>query len=223
MKILVCEDDRRLNTLISRRISDAGFEVQSCFTMEQLEYEMNRSVDLFLLDVHLGSENTFEILRRIRQDLQAPVLLLSADLEEASILEGYRLDADEYIEKPVKPAVLIAKIRAAIRRNGLCSEPIRKQNWIFDPDQKILAHENKGFLTDPIQLTRSQSQLFRRLLAAYPSSVSKEVLKNSLSDECSDNTLRVRLSELRNQLDGYMKVESLRQEGYRLRIEDPDE
>ena len=95
MKILICEDDRRLNSLISRLISDAGFEVQSCYTIEQLEYEMSRSVDLFLLDVHLGSANTFEILRRIRQDLHAPVLLLSADLEEASILEGYRLDADE--------------------------------------------------------------------------------------------------------------------------------
>lgn len=223
MKILICEDDRRLNSLISRLISDAGFEVQSCYTIEQLEYEMSRSVDLFLLDVHLGSANTFEILRRIRQDLHAPVLLLSADLEEASILEGYRLDADEYIEKPVRPAVLMAKIRAAIRRNGLCSEPIRKQGWIFDPGQKTLTNENKDLLKDPIQLSRSQSQLFRRLFAAFPSAVSKEVLKSSLSDECSDNTLRYRLSELRNQLDGLMKVESLRQEGYRLRIEVPDE
>lgn len=117
----------------------------------------------------------------------------------------------------------MAKIRAAIRRNGLCSEPIRKQGWIFDPGQKTLTNENKDLLKDPIQLSRSQSQLFRRLFAAFPSAVSKEVLKSSLSDECSDNTLRVRLSELRNQLDGLMKVESLRQEGYRLRIEVPDE
>lgn len=211
MKILVCEDDIRLNQQICSMLEKNGMETQPCYSVEQLRREMGRKIDLYLLDVHLGDGSVFPLISEIRALRETPVLLLSADLEESSILEGYRYEAEEYIEKPVRPRVLLAKILSVANRCGLIRQKVRYGEYELDPDQNALSGKGRSIL-----LNRSESLLLEKMMKAGGKIIHKEVLKNCLSDSCTDGALRVRLSELRNDLPSDLRIESVRNQGYRL-------
>lgn len=216
IKILVCEDDNRLNGQIVKMLNQNGYDAVSCRTFSELEDKAVLNVDLFLLDVHLSDGNILDCLQWIHEISDSPVLLLSADCEEDSILRGYTLDVDEYIEKPVRPNVLLAKIRASLKRRGLLNRKIEKGEWSYDLESGCL--EGPGRIS--ICLSASGKNIFRRLFLNSPKPVNKEVLKSAVSTECTDGSLRVRITELRKMLPNSIKIRNRRESGYSLEIDD---
>lgn len=214
MKILICEDDKQLGNQISRYLKRQGFEVLFYQSITEVYENLYAGADLFLLDVHLGKETAFDLCRLIHNTIQVPVLLLSADLQEGSMLKGYDHFAAEYIEKPVPPAVLLAKIKAAVKGN-LETAPIQKGLYQLDMQTGIFSGPEGTFT-----LNRTENLLLKKLLLASPNPVHKEVLKNGVSPNGSDDTLRNRLSELRQHLPESIQILSLRGLGYRLVIEE---
>lgn len=218
IRILVCEDDRNLNQKIQSLLVSHGYEVISCQTIDQLCEKATDHIDLFLLDVHMNGESVFDCLNWIHGFSEAPILLLSADLEESSILEGYRLNADEYIEKPVRPQILLAKINAAVKRAGLLQETIEKEGWIYNVEERKLTGDQQK----TIQFSVPGAVLFKKLFQSYPAVVSKEVLKSLISADCTDGSLRVRFAELRKQLPDQVEITNLRGKGYQLVLNQRD-
>lgn len=212
MKILICEDDLLLGTRMARFLGQQGYEILLCSSLEDVYDCLYAGADLFLLDVHIGQDSTFGLCKLVHHTIGVPVLLLSADLQETSMLQGYDSQAAEYIEKPVSPAVLLAKIRAVLKHNKIVSV-ISAGDYTLDLDENLLKTGNESW-----PLSSVECRLLRKLMQASPHLVSKEVLKNGVSPDGSDATLRSRISELRRHIPGQFHIRSVRELGYRLVI-----
>ncbi len=116
--ILIIEDNQELGILISDFLKREEFLIQWCETAEQgLDFLEQRSCKLVLLDVMLSGMDGFETCNQIREKANVPILLMSAKTDDKSKLLGYEVGADDYIEKPFAIPVLVAKMKALMRRS----------------------------------------------------------------------------------------------------------
>lgn len=118
VRLLLVEDDLELAELVRSRLQREGFEV-SHVADGQLAVEQIQSnpPDLVLLDVMLPSLDGFGVCRAVRPDFAGPILMLTALDDDIDQVLGLELGADDYVVKPVRPRVLVARVRALLRRN----------------------------------------------------------------------------------------------------------
>ena len=116
-KILIIDDDEKLNRLLTDYLSKMGFTVLTATLpstgMEKLEEE---TPDLVILDVMLPEMDGFEVCRTIRQSSSVPVVMLTARGEVMDRVVGLEIGADDYLPKPFEPRELVARIHAILRR-----------------------------------------------------------------------------------------------------------
>jgi DNA-binding response OmpR family regulator len=117
VKVLVVDDDADLLDLTAYALRRDGFTVIQATDGEQAMQKWEREEpDLVLLDANMPKMNGFEVCRQIRQASTTPVIMLTARDDEADILQGLELGADDYVTKPFSAKQLIARIKAVIRR-----------------------------------------------------------------------------------------------------------
>ncbi|MBR3056817.1 MAG: response regulator transcription factor [Clostridiales bacterium] len=117
--ILIVEDDTDLGALLRSFISSAGYSTVLVYTAEEaLALLPGESFRLALLDIMLPLRSGYEVARAIREKGDIPILLMSARADESSMLLGYETGADDFIEKPFSTTVLLAKIKAMLKRGG---------------------------------------------------------------------------------------------------------
>ena len=115
--ILLVEDQEELAELIQIFLEKEGFTVLLAGTGEQaVEYLKEQQVKLLLLDIMLPAMDGFAVCRAVREKGNMPVLIMSARAGRDDKLTGYELGADDYMEKPVDPEILTAKVRALMQR-----------------------------------------------------------------------------------------------------------
>ncbi|MDC7287920.1 response regulator transcription factor [Blautia schinkii] len=115
--VLIVEDNEELAGLLMDFLTRDGFEVHHVSGGEEaLHYLEQNSARLLLLDIMLPGMDGFAVCRAVRQRMSVPVLIMSARSSKSDKLAGYELGADDYIEKPVDPEILSAKIHALIQR-----------------------------------------------------------------------------------------------------------
>ena len=123
-QLLLVEDDERLAELVAGALVKAGYTVQVCGRGDEGEALMrSQPFDLVLLDGHLPGKDGFDVLRDVRRDFSGRIVMLTArddDIDQVLGLEG---GADDYIAKPVAPRVLLARIKALLRRSEPLSVP----------------------------------------------------------------------------------------------------
>lgn len=117
--ILVVEDDASLAEWISDYLNSHGYMV-SIANRGDVAVELIASdlPDLVILDIMLPEKNGFDVCKEVRRFYSSPILMMTACTEEADEVLGLELGADDYIEKPVKPRVLLARIKALLRRES---------------------------------------------------------------------------------------------------------
>lgn len=116
-RILVIDDDEKLNELLKNYLSDFGYKVLSATHPEKgLQLIASRKPDLVILDVMLPEMSGFEVCKRIRQDSNVPVIMLTARGELMDRVVGLELGADDYLPKPFEPRELVARIQTVLRR-----------------------------------------------------------------------------------------------------------
>ena len=117
-KVLLVEDEPALARGLSDMLAANGVDVQVATDGQAgLDAALAGGADLMLLDVMLPGVNGFEICRAVRQHgLDAPILMLTAKGQEEDVVLGLNLGADDYITKPFRPAELLARVRALLRR-----------------------------------------------------------------------------------------------------------
>lgn len=119
--ILIIEDETDIQELIQFNLEKEGYRVTSTLTGEEGISKIKVShPDLVLLDLMLPGIDGFEVCRRLKSDTETkkiPIIILTAKGEESDIVSGLELGADDYITKPFKPRVLIARIRSVLRRS----------------------------------------------------------------------------------------------------------
>jgi len=133
--ILVVDDEKRMVRFIRLNLEQDGFKVISAFNgTEALEQVRKNLPDLVLLDVMMPDMDGFEVLRKIRQASNVPIIMLTAKGEEEDRIRGLELGADDYITKPFSPREMVSRVKAVLRRtedfNVDTSKVIEVDDWL---------------------------------------------------------------------------------------------
>lgn len=117
MKVLLVEDDADLLDLLTYALGREGYTVLTAMDGQQaLRRWEDDSPDVVLLDANLPKIDGYEVCRRIRHDGATPIIMLTARDEEEDVLHGFRVGADDYVNKPFSAKQLAARIKAVLRR-----------------------------------------------------------------------------------------------------------
>lgn len=115
-KLLVVDDDLDMLALVRAALEKDGYQVDTEANAAALQPARCQLYDLLLLDVMMPGEDGFSFCRRIRAEVDCPILFLTARAEDAALVQGFGLGADDYIKKPFSIAELRARIKAHLRR-----------------------------------------------------------------------------------------------------------
>ena len=138
-KLLIVDDDQLLRRSLSFNLEQAGYLVKSAETAEAgLELLQGAGIDLVLLDIGLPGMDGLDAVRKIKQDYQIPVIFLTARRRELDEIVGLELGADDYVTKPFDLDVLLARIKAVLRRAaGPAAGPISQPSLLVSGDISV--------------------------------------------------------------------------------------
>ncbi len=223
MKILLVEDERRLADVVKEGLVAEGFSVDIVSDgVTGLWAASSNPYDAIVLDIMLPGLNGYDVLKELRsRKVWTPVLMLTAKDGEYDQTDAFDLGADDYLTKPFSFLILMARLRALVRR-GAPERPviITVGTLVLDPARRAVA---RGGV--PITLTAREYGLLLYLMRHAGDVVSKaEILDNvwDSSYEGSENIVEVYIGYLRRKLDtpfSLSTLHTLRGLGYRL---DPD-
>lgn len=202
-KILIIEDDREIAALERDYLEANGFTAEiDTWGSTGLDKALRGDYDLFIVDLMLPGMDGFEIVRRIREKLQTPIIILSAKGDDIDKIRGLGLGADDYMTKPFSPAELVARVKARLSRfDALTSPPekeVRIRSLTLSPDSRT-ARINDSEIT----LTAKEFDLLL-FLASHPNrAFSKEQLFDFVwgLDALGDiSTVAVHIQRIREKL-----------------------
>lgn len=207
MRILVAEDEKNLNRLITEAMNDEGYSVDSCFNgRDALDYASAAAYDVLILDVMMPRLDGFSLVRRLREKGSAvPVLFLTARDSLADKVEGLDSGGDYYLTKPFAFQELIAVVRAMTRKyTGNRSTVYTLADLSLDTASKTVTRAGKT-----IELTAKEYALLEYMLRNRGVVLSREMIENNLWNydyEGGTNVVDVYVSYLRKKMDtGFSK------------------
>lgn len=164
--ILIVEDEPDIIELLRYNLGRDGYAVLEASTGEAaLELIKSKSPDLVLLDLMLPKIDGLEVCRRARASDEGrtlPIIMLTAKGEEVDIVTGLELGADDYVTKPFSPRVLLARVRAVLRRKDVDvpgdEEPLQIHNLSIHPGRHEVLVDG-----EPVTLTRTEFQVLHYL------------------------------------------------------------
>jgi two-component system OmpR family response regulator len=220
LRILLVEDEQALAETVRRGLKNEGFVVDVAHDgIRGLSAALENPYDAILLDLMLPRMNGYDVLKELRQrKVWTPVLMLTAKDGEYDQADAFDLGADDYLTKPFSFLVLVARIRALIRR-GAPARPVvmRLGTLSLDPVSHSVCRGNT-----PISLTAREYGLLQYLMRRQGQIVSKaEILQNVWDPafEGADNVVEVYIGYLRRKIDapfGLHTLSTVRGMGYLL-------
>jgi DNA-binding response OmpR family regulator len=207
VKILVVEDDREINQLVSRYLGKEGYEIQSAYDgQEALRLISENEYHLIVLDLMLPVMDGFEVLRRIREKGVTPVLILSAKSEDPDKIIGLGLGADDYVTKPFHMGVFIARVKALLRRSLYFQEKKEETTEILRYKGLTLNLSTCMAYTGetPISLTAKEFELLKLFLTNPTRVFTKSQLFQAVWKDdymTDDNTVMVHIRKIRKKIE----------------------
>jgi two-component system alkaline phosphatase synthesis response regulator PhoP len=223
-KILVIDDEEDILELVGFNLSREGFRVISASTAEKaLDLVKSEIPDLIVLDLMLPGIDGLEFARRLKSvdDFKRiPIVMLTAKGEEADIVAGLELGADDYVTKPFSPSVLMARIRAVLRRREKDDSSEETVIRIHD----IVIHTGRHEVTVkqmPIQLTYTEFGILNYLVRRPGWVFTRSQIVDAVRGEdyyVTDRSVDVQIVGLRKKLGPAGKyIETVRGIGYRFK------
>jgi len=222
--ILIVEDEEDIQELVRYNLSKEGYRVTTVSTGEEgFRAAKNNPPDFVLLDLMLPGLDGLEVCRLLKGDSKSahiPIVMLTAKGEEADIVTGLELGADDYVTKPFSPRVLIARLRAVLRRKGRDmateSSPVKVHDLVIHPGRHEVLLRGK-----PVELTYTEFKLLH-LLAKRPGWVyTRQQIVDAVKGEdypVTDRSVDVQVVGLRKKLgDAGSYIETVRGVGYRFK------
>ncbi|MCC6588207.1 MAG: response regulator transcription factor [Bryobacterales bacterium] len=216
MLILVIDDDTELCQLLAEFLRREGYDVRAAHTAAtgvQSAQELNPS--LIILDVMLPDADGFSVLRRVRQSMQTPVLMLTARGEDIDRIVGLELGADDYMPKPFNPRELAARIKAILRRTqAVPDETSLSVNGVnLNPATREVKVDGQ-----PVSLTTTEFDILQVLLKNAGRVLSRDDLMEHLYQRKAspfDRAIDVHIGHLRRKLElGRPLIKTIRGVGY---------
>lgn len=220
MRILLVEDNTRLNALTTSALRAAGFAVDPVGAAGDAEVALRATgYDAIILDLGLPDLDGMEVLALIRRrGLGTPVLVLTARDDAASVIAGLNGGADDYMRKPFNMDELVARLRALLRRPGApAGLALKEGNVELDTAARRATVAGAG-----LDLSRREVGALELLLRRSGVVVSKAAMEEALyghGEEVSSNAIEVLIHRLRKKLSGVgadVEIHTLRGIGYLL-------
>ena len=222
--ILVVEDEEDLRDIIIYNLEREGYETVGVESGEEgLELAISLKPDLVILDLMLPGMNGMDVCRKIKQDSDTqhiPIIIVSAKGEEADIVSGLELGADDYLTKPFSPRVLLARARAVIRRSA---EPDKKDETILQVDGLTIDTKKYQLSIDgsPVELTKSEFGILYFLASHRGWVYTRYQIVDAIRGEkyvVTERAIDVQITGLRKKLGSYAElIETVRGVGYRFK------
>lgn len=212
-KILIIEDDLKLNLLIKEFLQKYNYEVIQIKNFREVEREVAEAEpDLILLDITLPYFDGFYLCRMIRRRFTVPIIIISARGSDAEKIMGIELGADDYLVKPFNLELLLTKIKAAIRRAygeySTSNTHLSLKDLSINPNNFRLTYKDKE-----IELSKNEYMLMKCFMDKCNSIISRVELLMELWDDSSfvdDNTLTVNISRLKSKLSELGIVDAIK-------------
>jgi DNA-binding response OmpR family regulator len=163
--ILVVDDDTLLRRSLSLQLEQAGYRVSPAENAEDaLALAQRDPPDLILLDIGLPGMDGLEAVRHFQKDMDVPVIFVSARRRELDTILGLELGADDYITKPFNPDVLLAHVKAVLRRSSRQSDPLPETEALVVGDMVINPSAHTVTVAGrPVELTAREFGLLHAL------------------------------------------------------------
>jgi two-component system alkaline phosphatase synthesis response regulator PhoP len=211
-RILLVDDEPDILEFISYNLNKEGFEVfTSTNGRDAIKIASKEKPDLIILDVMMPDLDGIETCRIIRESSELKNVLiafLTARNEDYSQIAGFDAGADDYINKPIKPRVLVSRVKAILRRagkSGLSEDVLQVNGFTIDREKYLIVKEDQQ-----INLPKKEFELIA-LLASKPGKVftREDILKSVWGDDVvvGDRTIDVHIRKLREKLgDNYIRT-----------------
>ena len=224
-RILIVEDDQRLADLTREYLEGNGLQVSiESDGGQAVARILKERPDLVVLDLMLPGEDGLSICRKLRGQYEGPILMLTARTDDMDQVLGLELGADDYVCKPVRPRVLLARIRALLRRSEVVAEvPVveNQRRLEFGPLVIDNAMREAWLNERSIELTSAEFDLLWLLAVNAGRILSREEIFNSLRGieyDGQDRSIDVRISRIRPKIgDDPMHprlIKTVRSKGY---------
>ena len=221
--VLLVDDDIELTDMLSQYLANEGFTVDSAHDGETaLVKARSGRFDLLVLDVMLPVKNGFDVLRELRLQSLLPVLMLTARDEDVDSVVGLELGADDYLPKPCNPRVLVARVRAILRRASTNGADNKAPQTLTVGDVELRSGTRSVICAgQPIALTSTEYSVLEVLMRAARQPVSKtDLSERALGRKLVryDRSLDMHVSSLRKKLSalahGEERIKTVRGIGY---------
>ncbi|GIH73643.1 response regulator transcription factor [Planobispora longispora] len=219
MRVLVVEDERRMAAALQRGLQAEGFAVDLAHDGEEgLHLARQGDYDVVVLDIMLPRLSGYNVCKQLRaEENWVPILMLSAKDGEYDMADGLDLGADDYLTKPFSYVVLVARLRALLRR-GANRRPavLRAGDLSLDPARRKVARGDT-----PVELTPREFALLEYLMRRHDEVVSKSEILEHVWDtfDTDPNVVEVYVGYLRRKIDvpfSRTALQTVRGAGYRL-------
>lgn len=230
--ILLVEDDQKLAAVVTEFLEGRGFQVaHESNGFQAAKRIVAEQPDLVILDLLLPGLNGIEVCRHTRSEYPGPILMLTALGDEGDEVAGLEVGADDYLAKPVRPRVLLARVQALLRRT-MSNQPLSTTDRSMELELlglgklKIDRSARAAYLDQQLlELTTSEFELLEYLARRAGQVVSREQICRDLRGiewDGLDRSIDIRVTRLRRKLgDGgrHPKViKSIRGEGYLMAV-----
>lgn len=200
-RIFLVEDDREIAKNLARLLQAEGFAITHAPSQkEAFSMFAANQYDLALVDISLPDGNGFAVCTQIKQTQDIPVIFLTASGDEASVVTGLNMGADDYVTKPFRPRELVARIKSALRKYGTAPAVFEVCGLSVDTGSGIVTKDGKE-----VFLSALEYRLLLVFIGNPRGIITRDRLLNELWDAAgefvNDNTLTVYIKRLREKIE----------------------
>lgn len=220
-KILVVDDDEKINQLLSEYLLKFNYVVTSALTpSEGFKIIQSTPPDIIILDIMMPEMDGFEFCKKLRVNSDIPVIMLTARGDVTDKIVGLELGADDYLSKPFEPRELVARIQSVLKRSD--NKLSKNKKFTFGDLEIDCASNSAQLLGEDLNLTTLEFYALKLFCENAGNVVSRDTLYEKLkgyNDESFDRSIDVMISRLRNKIgDNPQKpkyIKTIRGTGYK--------
>jgi two-component system, OmpR family, alkaline phosphatase synthesis response regulator PhoP len=225
-KILIIEDEADIRELMRYNLEREGYQVCECASAEEARAFLEKTApDLILLDLMLPGTDGFAFCRKIREQektARTPVIMVTARNEDADIVAGLEVGADDYVTKPFSARILLARVKAVLRRWAV--EPVdAKAVVILGPIEVDRKHHAVKIDDKPVTLTLSEFKMLDLFVRRPGVVFSRYQIVDAVHGEdypVTDRSVDVQIVGLRRKMGRHSSmIETVRGVGYKMNAE----
>ena len=220
-RILIVDDEEDICMILSYSLQKAGYKTLIAHSAEDAleNYELsikNHEIDLILLDIMMGEMSGLEMVEKLKSENHIPpIIFLTALSDEDTVLQGFKLGADDYISKPFRIAEVLARVAAVLRRSATLKTAVQSSSEVQNSSTIVFEGivVNKADMSlkvdgEAVVMTRKEIELLCYLLTHRGQILSREHLLKNVWDSngfVMERTVDVHITHLRRKLGQYGK------------------